>query len=77
VTPIEAGILPEYKERVERALLALEKGDEGGRWQKLDTYYANFRARFGPEALSGLEGLALLEHMHKREGCRRSGNSPA
>ncbi len=47
-------------------MLALERGDDGDRWQKLDTYYANFRERFGPGALSGLEGLELLEHMHGR-----------
>ena len=38
------------------------------RWQHLDTYYANFRARFGPDVLAGLDGVALLERMHKREG---------
>jgi 5-methylcytosine-specific restriction protein B len=32
--------------------------------QQLDQYYVTFRARFGPEALSGLDGEALLETMH-------------
>jgi len=67
MTPVETGILPEHRERVEQAFLALDKSDEGGRWQQLDTYYANFRARFGPDVLDGLNGFALLERMHGRE----------
>jgi 5-methylcytosine-specific restriction protein B len=68
VTSAEADILPEHTVRVEQAFLDLEKGDEDGRWQQLDAYYANFRERFGPKALGDLEGVALLERMHKREG---------
>ncbi len=32
----------------------------------LDGYYAIFRSRFGPEQLAGLDGLRLLETLHKR-----------
>lgn len=32
----------------------------------LDGYYAIFRSRFGPEQLAGLDGLRLLETIHKR-----------
>lgn len=32
--------------------------------QQLQIYYDTFRRRFGPEALRGLDGLALLEQMH-------------
>lgn len=49
-------------------MLALERGDDGDRWQKIDTFYANFRERFGPETLRALEGPALLQRMHQREG---------
>ena len=68
MSSIETAVLPEHRARIEQALAALENADEGGRWQNLDTYYANFRARFGPDVLSTLDGLALLERMHKREG---------
>lgn len=69
MSPTEPGVLlSEHRGRIEKALLELEKRDAGDRWQHLDTYYANFRARFGPEVLGGLDGLALLERMHKREG---------
>jgi len=61
-------LLPEHRGRIEKALLELEKRDADDRWQHLDTYYANFRARFGPEVLASLNGVALLERMHKREG---------
>ena len=54
--------------RVEQAFADLEKRGEFDRWQHLDPDDANFRARFGTDALAGLDGLALLERMHKREG---------
>ena len=69
MSPTEPGmLLPEHRGRIEKALLELEKRDADDRWQHLDTYYANFRARFGPEVLASLNGVALLERMHKREG---------
>src|SRR6266851_2225915 len=33
---------------------------------KLDSYYASFRARFGPDQLKNLDGEALLNAMHLR-----------
>jgi len=63
-----SALLPEHRARIERALRDLEAHDPDGRWQRLDTFYANFRARFGPDVLASLEGVALLDRMHKREG---------
>jgi 5-methylcytosine-specific restriction protein B len=61
-------VTPDHRSRIEQALLELDSGDDGARWRQLDTYYENFRARFGPDVLRSLEGVALLERMHKREG---------
>jgi 5-methylcytosine-specific restriction enzyme B len=33
---------------------------------KLDTFFRNFRSRFGPDQLKQLEGKELLERMHGR-----------
>ena len=44
-----------------------KKLDAAGRLssrQQLDKYYNTFRARFGPEVLSGMDGEVLLETMH-------------
>ena len=36
--------------------------------QQLDQYYATFRQKFGPQALSQLDGVVLLETMHGTAG---------
>lgn len=61
-------LLPEHRDRVEKAFVAFENRAGFDRWQNLDSYYALFRTQFGPEVLAGLDGVALLERMHKREG---------
>ena len=67
-TPEATELLPEHKGRVDQALQDLDYKAGADRWQHLDSYYDHFRAQFGPQALAGLDGVALLERMHKREG---------
>ncbi len=35
--------------------------------EEIDKYYDTFRHRFGPDVLTGLDGVPLLEAMHGRE----------
>jgi 5-methylcytosine-specific restriction enzyme B len=54
--------------RIKQELLELKQSMESdGRLatsQQLDEYYSTFRSRFGPDKLSSLDGVALLETMH-------------
>jgi len=61
-------LLPEHRDRVKQAFQDLENRAGFERWQHLDDYYELFRTQLGPQALAGLDGVALLERMHKREG---------
>ena len=56
-------------ERIKRDLLdryqtMLDRGELFSKAQ-LDSYYATFRHRFGPEVLANLDGEALLTAMHE------------
>ena len=59
---------PVQRDLLEKAFATLEERGTFERWKNFDTYLANFRVRFGPEVLAGLDGQALLDRMHLREG---------
>src|SRR5256885_2194305 len=54
--------------RIQQELLELKQSMESdgklATSQQLDEYYSTFRSRFGPDKLSSLDGVALLETMH-------------
>jgi len=62
-TPTLLPTLVEKVKAAERRLLADGSLLSDGQMQRA---YEAFRARFGPDVLAGLDGLALLERMHAR-----------
>src|ERR1700694_649043 len=55
-------------ERIRQDLLELKQSLESDEKlftaEKLNEYYSTFRSRFGPDKLSSIDGLTLLETMH-------------
>lgn len=61
---------PKIKRKIESAIAKLKT--EGG-WftpEQLASFYENFRMKFGPEVLAGLEGTALLFALHGSQSSR-------